>query len=282
MIKRILTAAVLIACLVGILFLREVNNVFFDALIFIVAFGSMYELTSAFSKINVKNNKIALFVFSVLFVAGFYLFDTVMGVFLAFVLSAIVALVIFTFSIRSTVQDLVTTLFTMVYPALFLYFALKLNHYTNGLLLILLVIIVSVFTDTFAYFVGSLLKGKKLCPKISPKKTISGAIGGFVGGIFGALLVYACFEVWGIFGQYSLGLASGSSIWLYLVIGAIGAIFDEVGDLVSSQIKRKTGIKDFGNIFPGHGGILDRIDGLCFVLVGVSVFLEIYGLIIAL
>ena len=78
----------------------------------------------------------------------------------------------------------------------------------------------------------------------------------------------------------SIGFDKNILIIVYLAIGIIGAVFDEVGDLVSSQIKRKTGIKDFGNIFPGHGGIMDRIDGLCFVLVGVALFIELFSAVI--
>ncbi len=279
MIKRILTGVTLIACLVGFFFLREISNLFFDALIFIVMIGSMYELTSAFSKINIKCNRVALLIYAVLFGAGFYLFSGINGVFYALILASIIALVCFTFSTNSTINDLLSTLFVMIYPALFLYFALKINHFENGLLLIVLIIAVSVLTDTFAYFVGSAIKGKKLCPKISPKKTISGAIGGVIGGIIASLLVYLCFEQSNLL-PGTLGFDKNILIIVYLAIGIIGAVFDEVGDLVSSQIKRKTGIKDFGNIFPGHGGIMDRIDGLCFVLVGVALFIELFSAVI--
>ena len=279
MIKRILTGVTLIACLVGFFFLREISNLFFDALIFIVMIGSMYELTSAFSKIDIKCNRVALLIYTVLFGAGFYLFSGINGVFYALILASIIALVCFTFSTKSTINDLLSTLFVMIYPALFLYFALKINHFENGLLLIVLIIAVSVLTDTFAYFVGSAIKGKKLCPKISPKKTISGAIGGVIGGIIASLLVYLCFEHLNLL-PGTLGFDKNILIIVYLAIGIIGAVFDEVGDLVSSQIKRKTGIKDFGNIFPGHGGIMDRIDGLCFVLVGVALFIELFSAVI--
>jgi phosphatidate cytidylyltransferase len=111
-----------------------------------------------------------------------------------------------------------------------------------------------------AYFVGSTVKGPKLCPNISPNKTISGAIGGLVGGIIGAVLVclivhspseYFFTEKW-------------QEVIAYAIIGLFGAILTELGDLVESLMKRKLGIKDMGRILPGHGGIMDRIDGLLF------------------
>ncbi|MBQ2714237.1 MAG: phosphatidate cytidylyltransferase [Clostridia bacterium] len=277
MIKRILTASVLIACLVGIFFLRTISDLFFDALLFVLIIGSIYELVKAFEKIGTKVNLVGLIVYVALYGIGYY-FVGLKGIFFALVLAMIVILTCFTFSTKRNINDLLASLFVMVYPSLFLSFAFELNHNASGLLLILLVIVISVFTDTFAYFVGSIVKGKKLCPKISPKKTISGAIGGFIGGILGSILIYFCFEVWGVFGVQSLGFSN--PILIYILIGAVGAVFDEVGDLVSSQIKRKTGIKDFGNIFPGHGGILDRIDGMSFVLAGVGILYEL--LVVAL
>lgn len=278
MLKRVITGAVLCACMVGIFFLREISDLFFDGLVFAMILGSMYELAKAFSKIDVKCDLVGLIVYAVLYGAGYYTLGLT-GVFFALVLSAIIVLVCFTFSTKTTINDLLATIFVMIYPTLFLYFALVFNHQANGLLLILLVLTISTFTDTFAYFVGSIIKGKKLCPKISPKKTIAGAVGGFIGGIVAAILIYFCFEVWQIFGYQTL-IMGGSSILPYVIVGAIGAVFNEIGDLASSQIKRKTGIKDFGNIFPGHGGVLDRIDGFCFVLVGLALILEIWVIVL--
>lgn len=281
MIKRILTASVLIACMVGIFFLRELSVLVFDGLIFLVMLCAMYEFAQAFKKAGIKVNAICLFVYAVLFGVGFYLL-AIEGVAYALVLSILFALICFTFSKDSKVGDLGGTILAMVYPSSCLYFALEINHFTNGLLLILLVIVVATFTDTFAYFVGSAIKGKKLCPTISPKKTISGAIGGLLGGIIGAILIYFLFEVWKVFGVNggTLGFASESVIWIYVILGFIGAIFDEIGDLASSQIKRKAGIKDFGNIFPGHGGIMDRIDGLSFVVVVLPLCLKLITAVI--
>lgn len=277
MIKRIITGLILVACLVGVLFLREVTAYCFDALIFLILIASMYELCSAFSKIGIKCNLWCLGISVVLYVLGCYLITIPM----AFIISIAVALVWFTFSKNGDIRALLATIFAMVYPSVLLYYGLILNHLSAGLVLILLVFLVAILTDTFAYFVGSIVKGPKLCPTISPKKTVSGAIGGVVGGILGALLLYFCFEVWHVFGISNsiLTLGISNSIWIYLAIGVLGSILDEIGDLVSSQIKRKTGIKDFGNIFPGHGGVLDRIDGISFVMAGVGIFVQIMFLI---
>ncbi len=266
MIKRAITASVLIACMVGIFFLREVSVLFFDALLTLVMVAGMLEVAGAFKKIGKNVRAIYLIVYATLFLVGFYLMGA-SGVLYALILSAVVLLTGFTFSKDFSLADLGATAFTMLYPSVFLYLAFEINHLANGLLIILLVLLIAVFTDTFAYFVGSLLKGKKLCPTISPKKTVSGAIGGLIGGMIGAIIIYLLFEVWNVFGVSGNTLDVGELAFLvYCALGLIGAVADEIGDLVASQIKRKSGIKDFGNIFPGHGGIMDRIDGISFVL----------------
>ena len=124
-----------------------------------------------------------------------------------------------------------------------------------GFVAILLIFVISPLSDVLAFLVGTALKGPKLCPKLSPNKTWAGAIGGLVGGMIGAMLVFF------VFGN-KLG---GNFAWyLFLIVGFIGGLFTILGDLFESAIKRKLGIKDMGTIIPGHGGMLDRIDGISF------------------
>lgn len=131
-----------------------------------------------------------------------------------------------------------------------------------------LVFTVSTLTDTCAYFVGSLFGKHKLCPKVSPKKTIEGAVGGIVGGVIGALLVYLLFDLFGVFGPQfgltfeGLGLSTAQIVVVYVVIGVIGPIVTQVGDLLASMVKRYCGIKDYSRILGEHGGIMDRFDGI--------------------
>lgn len=118
-------------------------------------------------------------------------------------------------------------------------------------------------TDTFAYFTGRAIGGPKLWPRHSPKKTWAGFFGGVVGGLFGAAIVATL---------SNLGWATA------LTIGAIAAVVGPLGDLSISLMKRDAGIKDSSNLFPGHGGFLDRIDSMLFVNVAVYYYAIWIGL----
>jgi phosphatidate cytidylyltransferase len=115
-------------------------------------------------------------------------------------------------------------------------------------------------TDTFAYFVGSKLGKHKLCPNISPKKSVEGAIGGVVGAILLNVLLLFIFKRF--FFESDSQLSYITVIFLSLILSVISMF----GDLAASTIKRNFGIKDFGKLLPGHGGIMDRFDSALFVM----------------
>lgn len=128
----------------------------------------------------------------------------------------------------------------------------------HGVFLILFILFSACFTDTFAYFTGSFLGKHKLCPKISPKKTIEGAIGGVLGCILVNVILYAVYD--------NLIFENPAHNYLAVVVASvITSVVGMCGDLTASLIKRNYGIKDFGNIIPGHGGIMDRFDSILFV-----------------
>jgi phosphatidate cytidylyltransferase len=119
---------------------------------------------------------------------------------------------------------------------------------TNWLLLIMLIVMTN---DTAAYYVGSAIGKHRLYEAVSPKKSIEGALGGLVGSLGGTLLAKFTFFA-------TLGFAD--ALITALVIGTIG----QVGDLFESLLKRSFGVKDSGTLFPGHGGVLDRMDSIIF------------------
>lgn len=129
-------------------------------------------------------------------------------------------------------------------------------------------------TDTFAYFTGMLLGKHKLIPDVSPKKTVEGAIGGvvfctlsFVG--FGLLYNH----LWVADGEKSIPLLAMA------IVGFIVSIVSQIGDLSLSLLKRKYGIKDFGKIFPGHGGVLDRFDSVLAVSIILTVSFVVFTML---
>ena len=115
-------------------------------------------------------------------------------------------------------------------------------------------------SDTFAYFIGSKFGKHKLCPKISPKKSVEGAIGGIVGEIILNLLLLFVFNKFFFKGESFL------SYPFVCVLSIVLSVISMFGDLAASTIKRNFGIKDFGKILPGHGGIMDRFDSVLFVM----------------
>ena len=125
-----------------------------------------------------------------------------------------------------------------------------------GLASVILALCSAWVADTGAYFAGTFLGKHKLCPNVSPKKTVEGAVGGVVGG---AVLVLIAAVI------MNRTLDLEMPLWSAVVLGAVGAVLGEIGDLSFSVIKRQTGIKDYGHIFPGHGGVLDRFDSVLFV-----------------
>ena len=121
----------------------------------------------------------------------------------------------------------------------------------SGLQSYVWIIVLSAFgTDIFAYFVGTIIGSHKLCPSISPKKTVEGSIGGILGSVL----------LCGLFGL--LFLPTG--VTNCLLIGVVGGVTSQIGDLSASILKRKIGIKDWSSLIPGHGGVLDRIDSMLF------------------
>lgn len=169
-----------------------------------------------------------------------------------------------------SVVDAAMTIFSVIYVPYFLTNLLYIRELSHGSLLIWLPFVGAFLTDTCAYFAGVFLGRHKLCPNISPKKTVEGSIGGILG-CMGSCMLYGLIleKSWSIDVNY-INLA---------ILGMIMAIVSQIGDLSASIIKRKFGIKDYGKLFPGHGGILDRLDSVIMIAPVVYLFLINIGIL---
>ena len=132
--------------------------------------------------------------------------------------------------------------------------AVKICDMDNGKYAFPLIFISAWMTDVFAYLIGSLLGKHKLCPTVSPKKSVEGAIGGIFGNVFG-FLVYA-FIIAHIFRKTTAAYPA------LIIMAVLLSVVSQLGDLIMSLVKRRFGIKDFGKILPGHGGMMDRFDSI--------------------
>ena len=173
---------------------------------------------------------------------------------------------------KADIQDVSTAFMLWLYSLLgFFGLIMVHDHIRGGEYLYLLAFLGAWVTDVFAYFTGLLLGRHKLIPDVSPKKTVEGAIGGvvfctlsFVG--FG--LLYNHF--WAADGEKTIPLVAMA------IVGFLVSIVSQVGDLSLSLLKRKYGIKDFGKLFPGHGGVMDRFDSVLAVSIMLTVCFVIF------
>jgi len=150
-------------------------------------------------------------------------------------------------------EQMTMLFFGLVYVTVMLSFVFKVRFLENGILFVWLIFIGAWGSDTCAYCVGKLLGKHKLPSKLSPNKTIEGCMGGIVGAaLLGFIFAMAFFkdtDYW----------------WQFAVIGGTSSVISQIGDLAASAIKRNHGIKDYSNLIPGHGGILDRFDSIIFI-----------------
>ena len=264
--KRILSAIIMILIFVPLLF---IGGVPFTILMTLLALASMYELITIREKkkkipMLIKVISYLLVIFSSILTYNQNIFSYTMSYQL---ISFIVLIFLLPILLKSKSMDYdINDALYLVGSLLFINIAFNLilvvrNYSLNYLIYLLLI---TVITDIFALITGMYIVKNKLAPSISPHKTIEGFIGGALMGTFVATTFY--FTV----------IDSNISLVILILTTAFLSVIGQLGDLVFSSIKRTYGVKDFSNLIPGHGGILDRLDSIIFVILA---FILVMGLI---
>lgn len=248
-----LMSGIIIVLLIFFVVLK--GGILMSSLILILSIIGLNEFYAAMANVGTKPLKtIGSLVCIGIFIDS--LDSSLIPLFYSIIIFAMVSSIVLYLKKKIRLNDILVTLFGIVYiPILFQYII-----YLDGSINIWLVFIIAWGTDTFAYVIGNILGRTKLCPKLSPKKTVEGSIGGIIGVLL-SVLAFAQY-----YGTFSLREC--------IIISILGSIVAQIGDLTASKIKRITGIKDYGFIMPGHGGILDRFDSILFTAPFVYYFIS--------
>jgi len=234
------------------------GGILFYAAVLVALCIGLYEFNRAF---KVENKH--LYVIQV--ICSLILLSVMWFEYSAFYISPVVLLLILLFMYyvvsypKMELKELIHTLFGFFYiPVMLSHIILVRQIEVYGGFMIWMILIIAFGSDSFAYFTGRTLGKHKLAKELSPNKTIEGAIGGLIGA--GALSI--------IYAIYVSSTGLNFEFYHYVgfgIMGAVGSVFGQFGDMSASAMKRVTGIKDFGNIMPGHGGLVDRMDSIIFV-----------------
>lgn len=295
--QRTITAIIMVIVLVPFVLLGGwASTILFSVL----AYVGTYELISMHkTKSNIPNickYTIPLFTTMIVLLSGIdgvtlndllyivivqLMFLLVMPIFNKNILFTDVLMFIFAIIYCGLTFSLITAIRNIYIPNLNIYdpVILGFNINQSGLVMLIYVFFIVMFTDVFAYIFGIKFGKHRLCPTISPKKSVEGAISGTVFGAAIGTIILVLFREPGItsvmFKTDNIYLFILFSFLLSLVISIAG----QLGDLIASKIKREYGIKDFGKIFPGHGGVLDRFDSSIYASIVFFVALMLLGVL---
>jgi phosphatidate cytidylyltransferase len=267
---RLITTVIGIAVLISILLLS--HTIILDIGVMAVIAIAMWEIFSTVGFL--KNKVLSVVCFS------FAVFMPLFSYFPSYVRSgAVYVLIILLFCLLLLHHDTMTIeqigiafLFTYFLP-LALTTIISIRRLPEGEYLIYLAFMIPWLSDSFAYIFGRLYGKEKMCPAISPNKTIVGGVCGIIGGGIASPLIFTgVMEIF--FDHHVINL-------IPLILGCLlCAAIAEVGDLSASIIKRRYGVKDFGNLFPGHGGVMDRFDSVIFVMPLFYTFLKVFQILV--
>lgn len=254
MFKRILVGVLLVPVLLVVLFAPKIVGA--SVLSVLCAIAS-YELACGAKLIKHPRLQLYTIIFSILIPFWCYFGSSRAAALLGLTaLFIVLFLEIMISGLKIPVSQIGVCLFAGVLIPYMLSAVLRILCMEHGRFYILIPFIAAFLSDIGAYFVGVFMGKHPLCPTISPKKTLEGFVGGIVSAVLGML-------IYGIVLQLAFDFTVN---YLYVLIyGVLGSLVGVIGDLSFSVIKRQVGIKDYGNLFPGHGGVLDRFDSVIVV-----------------
>ncbi len=253
MMTRIIVGALLALMLLAVLYFGGLVMIVVLALF---AFAATYEVSLVFKNKGWRPIVMPAYIFAVAFPFVYHFFG--LQALIAFYMASFMATMIHSlFSKSHDTDDMMPSLFLYIYP-LMLLMCMLLVYFSfdraMGLTAACMAFGAPECSDAFAYFGGSLFGKHKLCPRISPKKTVEGSIAAVIGGAVFGLVIYFLQPLWN----------GPMSLVTLLLLGLCCGVFSQFGDLFASTLKRWSDIKDFSSVFPGHGGIMDRIDSILF------------------
>lgn len=289
MLKRVITGAVFTAIILGGIYLRGWA---LRALMLAAMLIGMFEVYRAIKKTGAKPAEWAGYVYAVLAIALEALVQlpnapewlkTMNAPATALVIGLLLGLSAIVLRGRVDFPALSATVLPMAYPGFLFSMLASLQDIPNAamaLAALLIAFFLASINDVFALFTGMALGKHKLAPEISPKKTIEGSIGGLIASAVFAMLVAWLLdwaqETAGVAQALRIGEAEAEfSILGFAMMGVFAGAMSQIGDLTASLVKRHCGVKDYGTIFPGHGGIMDRFDGILFCGAVCAVFFQI-------
>lgn len=292
--KRVITGAVLLAIFLPLIIIDHIKYPIVGTLFLILGvFLSMvasYEMMNMFylRYPSLKTLRYIIPVFSGLLVLGIHYsnhFEYSLEI-IFLLIFVLFSLLLTIFTKKSTAYDIMSCISTLAYAGLMFGYVIQIRYlepfsspdqivYLRGGRSFGYLYSIVLATDTFAYLIGTRFGKRKLCPDISPKKSVEGAIAGLIAGSIAGVLAVFIFK-----------LSHPSELGEYIVVITLSFFLSmflsfmvQIGDLVASKIKRTFEIKDFGNIFPGHGGVLDRFDSLIYSGVAYYIIVQVLVLV---
>lgn len=273
---RVISGA--IGALIGALVVSQYYTPMFDIAAFAVYAVAVFEIYRTFKEGNSKISVVLLAIVGALIIFDRYYAVNLMAIAVAFTVAA-VFLVVFDFE-KINFMSIASSIVFSGYVLFGIYNLVRLKRIMpievygcDAAFLVVLCAGIAWGGDIMAYFSGYFFGKHKMAPKLSPKKTIEGAVGGIAGSVVIALLMTYVYSKLPI-SAHSYVADMGKTYLPLIAFAAMGSFVGIIGDLFASAVKRQQGIKDYGNIMPGHGGVLDRFDSFLLVATIISLMAD--------